>query len=71
MNGFGNWFRQFRMRLSMGFRQFMVGRYGTDKLNSVILTAGLIVCLVLAAVAVYMMKKSDKKLKAEHAVSGK
>ena len=45
MNGFGNWFRQFRMRLSMGFRQFMVGRYGTDKLNSVILTAGLIVCL--------------------------
>ena len=46
MNGFGNWFRQLRMRLSMGFRQFMVGRYGTDKLNSVILTAGLIVCLV-------------------------
>ena len=45
MNGFSNWFRQFRMRLSMGFRQFMVGRYGTDKLNSVILTAGLIVCL--------------------------
>ena len=45
MNGFGNWFRQFRMRLSMGLRQFMVGRYGTDKLNSVILTAGLIVCV--------------------------
>ena len=32
---------------------------------------GLAVCLVLAAVAVYMMKKSDNKLKAEHAVSGK
>ena len=46
MNGFGNWFRQFRMNLAMGFRQFMQGRYGTDKLNSVILTAGLIVCLV-------------------------
>ena len=45
MNGFGNWFRQFRMRLSMGLRQFMVGRYGTDKLNSVILTTGLIVCV--------------------------
>ena len=46
MNGFGNWIRQFFMKLSMAFRQFMVGRYGTDKLNSVILTAGLIVCLV-------------------------
>jgi hypothetical protein len=46
MNGFGNWIRQFLMKLSMAFRQFMVGRYGTDKLNSVILTAGLIVCLV-------------------------
>ena len=46
MNGFGNWIRQFFMKLSMVFRQFMVGRYGTDKLNSVILTAGLIVCLV-------------------------
>ena len=46
MNGFGNWIRQFFMKLSMAFRQFMVGRYGTDKLKSVILTAGLIVCLV-------------------------
>ena len=46
MNGFGNWFRQFRMKMGMAFRQFMVGRYGTDKLNSVILTTGLIVCLI-------------------------
>ena len=46
MNGFGNWFRQFRMKLAMGLRQFMTGRYGTDKLNTVILTAGLVVCLV-------------------------
>ena len=46
MNGFGNWIRQFFMKLSMAFRQFMVGRYGTDKLNSVILPAGLIVCVV-------------------------
>ena len=30
----------------MAFRQFMTGRYGTDKLNSVILTTGLIVCLI-------------------------
>ena len=46
MNGFRNWFRQFRMNMAMGFRHFMTGRYGTDKLNSVILTTGLIVCLV-------------------------
>ena len=46
MNGFGNWLRQFRMKLAVGLRQFMTGRYGTDKLNTTILTAGLIVCLV-------------------------
>ena len=34
------------MNMAMGFRHFMTGRYGTDKLNSVILTTGLIVCLV-------------------------
>ena len=46
MNGFGNWFRQLRMKLAVGLRHFMTGRYGTDKLNTTILTAGLIVCLV-------------------------
>ena len=46
MNGFGNWFRQFRMKLVMGIRRFMYGRYGTDKLNTVILTTGLIICLI-------------------------
>lgn len=46
MNGFGNWFRQVRMKLAVGLRRFMTGRYGTDKLNTLILTAGLIVCLV-------------------------
>ena len=39
-------FRQFLYRLSAGFRRFMVGRYGTDKLNSVLLWTGLILCLV-------------------------
>ena len=46
MNSFGNWFRQLRMKMSVGFRRFMTGRYGTDKLNTVILSAGLIACLV-------------------------
>lgn len=35
MNRFKNW-----------FRRFMEGRYGTDKLNTLILTVGLIVCLI-------------------------
>ena len=46
MNGIGNWFRRLMMNMSAGMRRFMTGRYGTDKLNMVILTAGLIVCLV-------------------------
>lgn len=46
MHGFGQWFRQFRTKCSNGMRHFMMGRYGTDKLNTVILTAGLILCLI-------------------------
>ena len=46
MNGFGQWLRELGAKLSAGFRQFMTGRYGTDKLNMWILGAGVIVCLV-------------------------
>lgn len=46
MNGISSWFRQFFARLSAGFRSFMTGRYGTDRLNMVILGAGLIASLV-------------------------
>ena len=46
MNGFGNWMRQLGAKLRMGLTRFMTGRYGTDKLNTVILTAGVIVCVV-------------------------
>ena len=45
MNGFGNWLRQLGTKLRMGLTRFMTGRYGTDKLNTVILTAGAIVCI--------------------------
>lgn len=38
--------RQLFQRLNYGLRNFMAGRYGTDKLNMVILMAGLAVCLV-------------------------
>ena len=46
MNGIGNWLRQFGAKLRAGFMKFMMGRYGTDKLNTAILTLGVIVCLV-------------------------
>ena len=41
MNSFGGWFRQFTAKLTCGLRRFMEGRYGTDRLNMVILCTGL------------------------------
>ena len=41
MNGFGRRLRQFGAKLSEGLRRFMEGRYGTDRLNLVILYTGL------------------------------
>ena len=46
MNGIGSWFRQFTVKLSAALRQFMAGRYGTDRLNMVILCAGLAASLL-------------------------
>jgi len=42
--------RQFLQRMGYGLRTFMAGRYGTDKLNMVILSTGLVACLVNAFV---------------------
>ena len=42
--------RQFFQRLGYKLRNFMIGRYGTDKLNMTILCAGLVVCLISAFV---------------------
>ena len=42
MDGFRNWFG----RLGAGARRFMMGRYGTDKLNMAILVVGLIASLL-------------------------
>ena len=41
MNSFGGWFRQFTAKLTYGLRRVMEGRYGTDRLNMVILCTGL------------------------------
>lgn len=46
MNGFGAWLRNLGAKMSSGLRRFMMGRYGTDKLNMVILGAGLIACII-------------------------
>ena len=46
MNQISSWFRRFTAKLSMGLRSFMSGRYGTDRLNMVILCAGLFCSLL-------------------------
>ena len=50
MNGFSGWLRQFAAKLSAGLRHFMMGRYGTDRLNMVILGVGLAASLLSVAV---------------------
>ena len=41
MNGIGSWLQRFFSKLTSVLRSFMAGRYGTDRLNMVILCAGL------------------------------
>lgn len=52
MNSIGGWFRQFTAKLSSGLRSFMAGRYGTDRLNLVILCAGLVASILSGLVRV-------------------
>ena len=52
MSGFSNFFRNLGTKLSNGMQRFMMGRYGTDKLNMVILGAGLILCLLVMVINV-------------------
>lgn len=46
MNGFGSWFQQLAAKVMMGLRRFMAGRYGTDRLNMVILLSGLVASIL-------------------------
>ena len=46
MNGFGSWLRQMGMKLNIGLRRFMEGRYGNDKLNNSILGAAMILVIL-------------------------
>ena len=55
MNGLAGWFRQFSAKLAMGLRTFMAGRYGTDRLNMVILCAGLVASILSMMIRVQPM----------------
>ena len=55
MNGIGSWFRQFTAKLSMGLRSFMAGRYGTDRLNMVILCVGVAASILSAFFQQYLV----------------
>ena len=46
MNGIRSWLHNFSIRLAGAMRGFMAGRYGTDKLNMVILCVGLAASLL-------------------------
>ena len=46
MKGISGFFRNLAGRLSAGVRRFMEGRYGSDKLNTAILVAALVLVLV-------------------------
>ena len=51
----GNWLRNLGRKMGTGFRRFMQGRYGTDKLNTAILVTGLVACLLTMFIRVGMV----------------
>ena len=56
MNGFGNWLRSLGYKLKMALSHFMMGRYGTDKLNMAILGMG-IACTFLSMLMPFALLK--------------
>ena len=42
----GNWFHRMGQKMAAATRRFMQGRYGSDKLNTAILVAGVIACVL-------------------------
>ena len=55
MNGQGGWFRRFFDKLGRGYRSFMAGRYGTDRLNMVILGTGVVLSLLALFIRVVLV----------------
>ena len=56
MKGIGGYFRNLTLRLSTGLRRFMEGRYGSDKLNTAILVAALVLVLVYTFLPLGLVK---------------
>ena len=46
MNGLGARLRQMGMKMNIGLRRFMEGRYGNDKLNNAILGAAMVMVIL-------------------------
>ena len=46
MNGISSWFRRLGTKITSGLRHFMQGRYGTDKLNTLLLGLGLAAAVI-------------------------
>ena len=55
MQGIGNWFRSFGAKLNRGLRAFMMGRYGSDKLNTALLIVGVASCFLSMIVGTNMV----------------
>ena len=55
MNGLSGWFRQLTAKIAFGIRTFMAGRYGTDRLNMVILCAGLVASILSMMISLQPM----------------
>jgi hypothetical protein len=56
MNGKGNWFQNIMSSIGNGFKKFMTGRYGNDKLNTVILILAAAVCLIAMFIPSVLLK---------------
>ena len=46
MNGFRSWLRRTGEKINAAMGHFMMGRYGTAKLNMFVLTSGVVLCLI-------------------------
>ena len=51
-----NFLRNLGARIVSGMRRFMVGRYGSDKLNTALLMTGVVICLISAIVPFALVK---------------
>ena len=51
-----NFFRNLAYRIKNGVRHFMMGRYGSDKLNTALLVAAVVICLVSAFIPFVTIK---------------